>query len=265
MVSASHEPFALDRLTPALRPFRLHYYPKLTSTNDKAIELRRAGELFAPAVVLTAQQTAGRGRGGNRWFSTSGSITVTFIIPVEEHLLPHQLPLLAGLAVRNAATELTGSRDIGLKWPNDVLYSGRKIAGLLCERISGIDIVGIGLNVNIKPAEAPAGLRQGLSSLSTIAGCTFDLTDTLILLTQHLQRMLLSRHSHPFAAFLDEYRQHDALLGKQISVQVPGEGQLLRGTSEGIDSGGRLLVRSGQRLYPIIAGTISIDPISDAP
>src|SRR4030095_15411074 len=98
-----------------------------------------------PAMVLTISQTAGRGRAGNRWFSDSGSITVTYALPVEENLLPHQLPLVAGLAVRNACTELTGNRDIQLKWPNDVIHGGRKLAGLLCERISGVDLVGIGL------------------------------------------------------------------------------------------------------------------------
>lgn len=236
---------------------KVHYFPQLGSTNDKAAELRRAGDLFAPSLVLTAEQTAGRGRGTNRWFSSANSLTVTFCLPIEEHLQPHQLPLIAGLAVRAAATELTGQTDILLKWPNDVVRDGRKLSGLLCERISGMDMVGIGLNVNIEPSEVPEPLRHGLISLATIAGRPFDRTDTLILLSTHLRRMLLTRHSQPFAAFVEEYRQYDFLLGKSLVIS-PGTQPPLEGHCEGIDAEGRLLLRCGSQLHRIIAGTVRL-------
>lgn len=247
----------LTHLSESVRPFRVHYFPTLPSTNDKAAEMRRHGLLYAPAIVVTTDQTAGRGRAGNHWFSNQGSLTVTFILPVEETLQPHQLPLVAGLAVRNACTELTGNCDIQLKWPNDVLHAGRKLAGLLCERMLGVDLVGIGLNVNMNGTGTPPELRYGLASLSLIAGHTFDLTHTLILLTHHLQHAMLARHSHPFATFVEEYRQHDALLGKTLSVQPPAAAPLT-GTCEGIDPDGRLLLRSGPTLHRIIAATITV-------
>ena len=248
----------LTLLGESLRPIRLHHFPTLSSTNDKAAEMRKLGLLYAPAMVLTSRQTAGRGRAGNRWFSDTGSITVTYALPVEEDLQPHQLPLVVGLAVRNACTELTGCRDIRLKWPNDVIYEGRKLAGLLCERISGVDLIGIGLNVNITPADLPADLRLGVASLSLISGSPHGLTRTLILLTQHLQHGLRTRHSRPFAAFVDQYREHDGLLGRQIAVHPPGEATAIRGTCEGIDSEGRLLLRSGLILHRIIAGSVTV-------
>src|SRR5690348_7219611 len=93
----------LPRLRANIKPFKVHYFAKLRSTNDQAAELRRRGKLFAPAIVLTSNQIKGRGRGGNSWWSDAGSITVTFVFPVEEHLSPHQVPLAAGLAVRDAA------------------------------------------------------------------------------------------------------------------------------------------------------------------
>jgi BirA family biotin operon repressor/biotin-[acetyl-CoA-carboxylase] ligase len=236
---------------------KVHYFPQLGSTNDKAAELRRAGDLFAPSLVLTAEQTAGRGRGANRWFSSAGSLTVTFCLPIEDHLQPHQLPLIAGLAVRSAAAELTGQTDISLKWPNDVVRDGRKLAGLLCERINGVDLLGIGLNANIEPADLPDTLRYGGISLATIAGRRFDLTDTLILLSVHLRRMLLTRHSQPFAAFVEEYRQYDYLLGKSLTIS-PGTQVPLEGQCEGIDAQGRLLLRSGGKVHHIIAGTVRL-------
>src|SRR3954468_933711 len=151
--------FDLRRLRASVKPFRLHWFPTLRSTNDHAAELRRRGELYAPAVVLTGRQTAGRGRGAHAWWSGPGCVTVTFVLPIGEEVQPHQIPLVAGLAVRNAAAELCGDDRVQLKWPNDVLYEGRKLAGLLCERVQKADLIGLGLNVNLDPASAPAGLR----------------------------------------------------------------------------------------------------------
>lgn len=259
MSDIAHNVLDLPLLSESVRPIRLHYFPVLASTNDKAVEMRKLGLLYAPAMVLTSRQTAGRGRAGNRWFSDAGSITVTYVLPVEENLQPHQLPLVAGLAVRDACTELTGRRDIQLKWPNDVIYEGRKLAGLLCERILGVDLIGIGLNVNITPTDLPADLRLGMASLSLISGSPHDLTRILIRLTQHLQQNLRTRHSRPFAAFVEEYRQHDGLLGRQIAVHPPGEAKAIRGTCEGIDTEGRLLLRSGLNLHRIIAGSVTVE------
>lgn len=259
MSEVAYNTLDLPLLSESVRPMRLHHFPVLASTNDKAAEMRKLGLLYAPAMVLTSTQTAGRGRAGNRWFSDAGSITVTYALPVEEDLQPHQLPLVTGLAVRDACTELTGQRDIQLKWPNDVIHDGRKLAGLLCERIAGVDLIGIGLNVNITSTDLPADLRFGIASLSLISGSPHDLTRTLILLTQHLQHSLRTRHSRPFAAFVDQYRQHDGLLGKQIAVHPPGEAQGIRGTCEGIDTEGRLLLRSGLILHRIIAGSVTVE------
>src|SRR5205085_1460193 len=142
----------------SLRPFRLYWFPRLRSTNDHAAALRRRGGLFAPAIVLTGRQLSGRGRGANVWWSGPGCITVTFALPIDEDIAPHQLPLMAGLAVRNAAAELTGDDNIRLKWPNDVLYGWKKLGGLLCERVFKVDLIGLGLNVNVDPDDPPRHL-----------------------------------------------------------------------------------------------------------
>lgn len=248
--------FDLPRLAAALRPLKLHHFDELPSTNDKAIELRRSGELFAPAIVLATRQTAGRGRGANRWLSGDGSLTVTYVLPVEEHLQPHQLPLVAGIAVRNAAAELTCNVDVSLKWPNDVLLSGRKLAGLLCERVNGVDMVGIGINVNHSPSAAQT--KTSAVSLATMVGRDLDLNHVLLTVTAHLKQRLLARHSQPFAAFLEEYRQYDALLGQDVAVESGADSGPLHGTCEGVDEDGRLLVRSDRRLHRIIAGSITM-------
>src|SRR4051794_14904109 len=100
--------YHLPTLRKSLRPFNLHWLPRLRSTNDHAAALRRHGDLYAPSIVLTGHQLAGRGRGSNTWWSGPGSLTATFVLAADDAIAPHQVPLIAGLAVRNAAAELAG-------------------------------------------------------------------------------------------------------------------------------------------------------------
>ncbi len=252
----ARSPYELPRLREGLRPFRLHYFPRLRSTNDHAAVLRKRGELFAPAAILTAIQTAGRGRGGNSWFASAGSITVTFALPIEEYLAPHQLPLAAGLAARHCLAELAGEAGIALKWPNDIVYDGMKLAGVLCERIHRVDLVGIGINLNLDPAEAPAKLRGRMTSMLAIAGRRIDPTDALIALAKRLRQTLAQRHRHPFAALVKEYDQHHALVGRMIAVQMPGG--TITGKCEGLDQRGRLLLRDREKIHSVVAGHVYI-------
>jgi BirA family biotin operon repressor/biotin-[acetyl-CoA-carboxylase] ligase len=249
--------FDLSRLRVGLKPFKLHWFPRLRSTNDHAAELRKRGELFAPAVVLTGRQIAGRGRGSNAWFSTpGGSLTVTFVFPVEEHLAPHQVPLLAGLAVRDAAAELAGHDAVALKWPNDVLFEGKKLAGLLCERVSRADLIGVGVNVNLDPRTAPAALRGQITSLAQITGRPIDLTDALTVVAAHLHRALARRGERLFAETQQRYDAHHALVGRKVSVVEAGSGRLIGGRCAGIDSSGRLVLREGKKTHLVIAGQV---------
>ncbi len=247
--------FNLERLRKQVRPFRLHWSPRLRSTNDQAALLRRRGELFAPAIVLTGNQFAGRGRNSNTWWSGPGSLTVTFVLPIDEHLSPHQIPLIAGLAVRNAAAQLIGTDDILLKWPNDLLYGGRKLAGLLCERAHKADLIGLGLNINA-PAKPPRALRDRIISLSEIAGHSFDKTDVLIAILRHLHPMLSRRNEFPFARILRDYDDYHALPGQRIRIDGAAGEPAISGTCQGLDQMGRLLVRAAGRVHRIIAGQV---------
>jgi BirA family biotin operon repressor/biotin-[acetyl-CoA-carboxylase] ligase len=256
--------FQLARLRGALRPFRLHWFPTLRSTNDHAAALRKRGDLYAPAVVLTGRQTAGRGRGEHTWWSGPGCLTLTFVLPAGE-IEPHRVPLLAGLAVRNAAAELSGSDAIRLKWPNDVLLGDgrgfRKLAGLLCERVVNADLVGLGLNVNLDPARAPRALRGRVASLAQAAKRPIDMTDALVTVAIHLRQTLDRATKEPFAAILREYDGHHALVGKTVSVIVPGGPAPLSGRCEGLDEMGRLLLRSRSTVHRVIAGQVVLrDP-----
>lgn len=257
-MSAGANVFDLSALRERLKPFKLHWYPTLCSTSDEAAELRRRGELFAPAVVLAGEQTAGRGRGHHSWWSATGSLTVTFVLPVDPIIQPHQLPLVAGLAARNAAAELSADNGIQLKWPNDLLYDGRKLAGLLCERVLGADLIGIGLNVNLDTSLAPSELRAKITSLSQIRGIRIDMTDALAVLASHLRVSLNRAMKEPFALLLREYDAHHALIGREVCVAPSATEPPVCGRCEGLDEIGRLVLRSGGQLHRIISGQVSV-------
>jgi BirA family transcriptional regulator, biotin operon repressor / biotin---[acetyl-CoA-carboxylase] ligase len=232
--AAADSSYDLHRLRREIKPFRVHFFSRLGSTNTHAAVLRKRGDLYAPAVVITPHQTAGRGRGTNTWFSSPGCLTVTFAFPIDERLEPHQLPLVAGLAVRNAAAELTDFAPIQLKWPNDIVHEDRKLAGLLCERVGKVDLIGLGLNVNLSASQIPAPLRGRATSLAVISGRPFDMTTVLATIAGHLHRTLQSRSVHTFTTFRAEYDQHHSLLGRRLKVVDSGDDAPVNGQCVGI-------------------------------
>jgi BirA family biotin operon repressor/biotin-[acetyl-CoA-carboxylase] ligase len=190
-------------------------------------------------------------------------LTVTFVFPIDESVSPHQLPLVAGLAVRNAVAELTRDAPIQLKWPNDLLYDGRKLGGLLCERVHKADLVGLGLNANLDPRDAPPGLRDRVTSLSQITGAPHDLTGVLVTAARHLHKLCSRRAEFPFPTILKEYDAHHALIGRRVSVTAAGGngsiGEAVSGRCEGLDRMGRLLLRTrSQRLEHVISGQVQV-------
>jgi len=249
--------YNLLRLRKEIKPFRLQWFSRLRSTNDHAAFLRKRGELFAPAIVLTGNQIAGRGRNTNTWWSSAGCLTVTFVMPIDEHLAAHQVPLIAGLAVRDAMAEISGESEIQLKWPNDLLYRGRKLAGLLCERVHKADLIGVGINVNADKT-APAALRARMIFLSEIAHRQFDKTDVLMVVARQLRAMLAHRDEHPFGAMLRKYDRHHALVGKRVRVMQGANEAAISGVCRGLDSMGRLLLTNRGQTHRIIAGQVEM-------
>ena len=254
--------FNLDRLRESLHPFRLHFFTRLRSTNDHAARMRREKRLYAPSIVLAASQSAGRGRGGNNWWSGRGSLTVTFVLPTDPDVPPHRVPLIAGLAVRRGVCGATGEdatlSDVKLKWPNDLWHRDLKIAGLLCERVDGVDFVGLGLNVNPAIDDIPSSLRPHVTSLAAFTGRTFPLGGVLTAIASEMRALLLERAYGSYAALLREYELSHALHGRRISVHEPGETRPTAGDCVGLDAEGRLRLRVGDAVRSITAGTVRL-------
>ncbi len=207
-------------------------------------------------MVLSGHQLAGRGRGSNTWWSASGSLTATFVLAADQHLAAHHVPLIAGLAVRAAAAELCGDDQIQLKWPNDLLHDGRKLAGLLCERVDQADLIGVGMNVNIRRTDVPANLRESITSLNAICGRKLDMNIVLATIARHLHSRLRHRDEQSFAAVMREYDRHHALVGRNVTVIGSANEPPIRGRCEGLDQMGRLLIRDRRTLHHVIAGRV---------
>jgi BirA family biotin operon repressor/biotin-[acetyl-CoA-carboxylase] ligase len=179
------------------------------------------------------------------------------------------LPLAAGLAARNAAAEISRDESIQLKWPNDLIVpvAGgdrksplRKLAGLLCERVDTIDLIGIGVNVNVPARLPPKNLRDRVIYLEQLAGAgsELSLTASLLTLARHLHTMLVRKSETPFPSLLREYDRHHALVGRNVTIRSATEAAIT-GRCEGLDDTGRLLVRDRRkRLHPIIAGHVEL-------
>ena len=195
------------------------------STNEHARVLAAAGAPHG-TLVTAGVQTAGRGRQGRRWEAPAGTALLLSIVIRE---LDPLLSLRAGLAV----ADLAGT-EAQVKWPNDVLVSGRKVAGVLVEGRpqAGWAVLGVGVNVAVDPAALPLELRETAGTLGRPRG---ELEAALGELLVALERRL----SEPAGDVLAALRDRDALLGAPVRW-IGGEG-----TGVGIDATGGLLVSVG--------------------
>jgi BirA family transcriptional regulator, biotin operon repressor / biotin---[acetyl-CoA-carboxylase] ligase len=208
---------------------RLHLR-ELDSTNARAQRLAAAGAPHG-TLVTAARQTAGHGRHGRAWFAPAGGALACSLVLRDP---PRLLPMIAAVAVADVARTLDRERrEPAIKWPNDVLLDGRKLAGILAEGRpqEGWVALGIGVNVAIAPAAFPPELRDHATSLELAPD---DVERVLDHLLDALARWLDAKERDVIAA----YRARDALAGLEIRW---GE---RHGTARGIADDGRLLVRT---------------------
>ena len=208
---------------------RLHLR-EVDSTNVRAQRLAVSGAPHG-ALVTAAAQTAGHGRQGRAWVTPPGRALACSLVLREP---PRLLPMVAALAVADVADRFDAAgRTAAIKWPNDVLLDGRKVAGILAEGRpqEGWVVLGIGLNVAVAQDDFPPELRALATSLGR--GPTA---------VEPVLALLLERLEHWLAAVPDDamhaYRARDALAGREISWNGG------RGTALGIADDGRLRVRS---------------------
>jgi BirA family biotin operon repressor/biotin-[acetyl-CoA-carboxylase] ligase len=236
---------------PALRVLAM-----AASTNDEARVLAQAG---APAgtVVIADHQSAGRGREGRRWHDTPGESLLLSVVlrPARsaDPASPGPAPLRVGLAACDAIRRVTGI-ETRLKWPNDVLTSDdRKLAGILCEAVSGADpfvVAGVGINVLQSDAAWPPELAGRVTSIRAVAGAAPTRAALAAALIDAL-RPFTPGTAELDAAELDAFRRRDALDGREIALD--GEPA---GTAAGIGADGALIIRTPAGTRTVHSGTV---------
>ena len=215
-----------------------------------------------PALVVAESQSAGRGRGENRWWSGPGSLTFSVIVEPAAWGVPSErwpaLSLTVGAATALALEQRVPTSEVRLKWPNDVYLDGRKIAGILIESPPNDSrrlVLGIGVNVNNSLAGVPAEIESRAISLCDATGTTHSRTDLLKdLLTQLWQS--LTRLGSDLPRLREDWRRLCLLTGRSVVVTDQGRG-VVAGTCLGLDDDGALRVQTDGSVERLFSGVVT--------
>lgn len=232
------------------------YYPSVTSTNELA-KKEAEGGVGEGTVVIADQQTAGRGRLKRTWLTPEGNIALSVILYPEIPVLPF-LIMMASLAVSHSIEAVAGL-ETQIKWPNDVLITGRKVCGILIEsdvRNNKVNyvIIGIGINVNAE--------KEVLSGVMTPATSLFVETGRIVSRLQLIQALLkdmdnLYTSITSGGSVFGEWRDRLITLGQE--VRVTSGDKTMEGIAESVDTDGSLLVRGREGiLNRIVAGDVTL-------
>ncbi len=245
--------------------YPIYFYESIPSTNILAKKLGEDGALHGTAVIA-ANQTEGRGRLGKSWYSAAGkglycSIVVRPEVAVENY---PKITLVAGLSVALVLDRITGMCS-QLKWPNDIYFSGKKVAGILTESsalnspfASRFAVVGIGINVNHMVKDFPFELREIVTSVLVETGAEAVVEELFKEVRLELLHQLQLFSDDGFEPLLSQWRKKDFLLGKEMEC-VNTEGKRIRGIAQGPDSAGQLhVLDSFGRMHGVLSGDVRL-------
>lgn len=239
----------------------IYKYEEIDSTNTEGKRLAENGA--AHGTVIQAQvQTAGRGRRGRQWSSPKGA-GIWFSIILRPDIAPESAPVLtlvAAMAVVKAIQRLPGASP-QIKWPNDVVMSGKKVCGILTEmspQRDGVDYMVVGIGINVKQQAFPPDIMESATSLEQMlpgASVSGELLLAAVLeefetyYEKYMKTMDVS-------LFLEEY--HDRLVNKDKEVKVLDPRGEYEGIARGINQSGELLVEREGTLIAVNAGEVSV-------
>ena len=241
----------------------LRVFEQTTSTNDVVEKLARDG-VREGVVVFAESQTQGRGRLGRKWVSPAHQ-GLWFSILLRPDFRPQmatQLTVASATALRRAIELQTGLAP-EIKWPNDILLGGKKLAGILTELSAELDrvryvILGIGVDVNLAATEFPADLRKTATSLRIETGRPFSRSELAVHILRELDRDYARVCAGQFTRVADEWEAHCSTIGREVTVQLGT--RRVRGCVESLDDDGALLLRSEHgHLERITGGDVTLE------
>jgi BirA family biotin operon repressor/biotin-[acetyl-CoA-carboxylase] ligase len=228
---------------------------ELDSTNAEARRMADSGEQ-GPLWIIAARQTAGRGRRGRSWESATGNLAATLLIrPTRPLTQWAQLSFAAAIAAADMAAQLAPAAHIAVKWPNDILADGRKLAGILLETAgpsSTDQALAIGIGVNL--AAHPDGTEFPATSLAALGVRPPPPEDALALLAAGFAGWYEVWRTDGFSPIRDAWLARAAGLGQRIRARLPDRERM--GVFEGIDADGALLLNEAGRTIAIAAGDV---------
>jgi BirA family biotin operon repressor/biotin-[acetyl-CoA-carboxylase] ligase len=218
-------PLDIDRLRRAFPARTIHYHESIDST------MTAASRLPIGDVVIAEEQTAGQGRHGHTWHSAPGDGIYCSVVLAQTPVLT----LALGLATHTAIFESTGL-VCDLRWPNDLMLNGRKVAGILVQAVGRNAIAGIGINVN--HTAFPDNVAALATSLRIAADRPIHREEILLALLPAIDTIVAQDKSAILAAFT-----HLSSYASGLRVQVDQPEGILEGTTAGLDTDGYLIVR----------------------
>ncbi len=241
----------------------IRVFEETTSTNDVIEKLARDG-VREGAVVFAESQTKGRGRLGRKWISPAKKGLWFSVLLRPEFRPPDttQLTVAAATGVRRGIEKHTGLK-VSIKWPNDILYQGKKLAGILMEMSAELDrvkyiILGIGVDVNLNAAEFPPELRKIATSIKAETGNAVSRPELAVAILRELDHDYGRIVSGDFQAVADEWEKHGVTLGHNVIIRS-GDRQI-EGRAESLDDDGALLLRTVHgHLERIVGGDVTVE------
>jgi BirA family biotin operon repressor/biotin-[acetyl-CoA-carboxylase] ligase len=238
----------------------VEHHTAVPSTNDRAIQCAAVQGMKLPLLIVADCQTAGRGRGSNRWWTGPGSLAFSLLLGPEAgaavcgHGSSALVSLAAGVAVVESLAPFLPGHKLGIHWPNDVMLDGRKLAGILIEVLSdGKHVIGIGVNTNNTAAAAPEEVRPRVVTLRDVTGQVYDPVELLVLILRGLERQLveLGRSPESVAA-----RTHELCLQRGKRLQIVQGKRQIEGRCLGIAADGALLLEVAGQTQAVYSGAV---------
>ena len=232
-------PLAVPRLDTSVVGSRVLVFDEVDSTNERALKLGGDG-----TVVVAERQTAGRGRHGRSWASDPGLglwLSVSFVGAEEG------IAFMGPLALHDALRSIC---PVKLKWPNDVLVGGKKMAGILVERRGGHTVLGMGVNVNHEKSQFPADVQHLATSLSIETGAQYDRAVLLRDILSELDKLVMIGRSGGLESIRRAWTEACAIEGRRVRH---GD---IEGVVTSIDTTGALTVATADGEQRIVFGEI---------
>jgi BirA family biotin operon repressor/biotin-[acetyl-CoA-carboxylase] ligase len=237
------------------RGYSKQVHAELDSTNQEARRLAEAGEC-GPLWILALRQSAGHGRRGRAWQTVQGNLAATLLLrPEAPQAVSGQLSFAAALATADMILHFAPQAAVAVKWPNDVLVGGAKIAGILLEggpAKSGKDWLAIGIGVNL--ASHPEDTEFPATSLAHQGIAPPSPEQALTILAARFAHWYDGWMQDGFESLRAAWLARAKGVGAPIRARLPHETR--EGVFEGIDASGALLLNEGGRLSAIAAGEV---------